>query len=88
MYVPMSFQISVSGIEMTYGPPAIPNPNSDLTHTQKQSIVRKFKVTARVLHKEDWGIWAGSTCRRQCRHAEHEVYHVYSTRYVRNRRGL
>ena len=81
VYVPISFQISVSGIGMTYGPLAIPSPNSDTTNEEQCIVFINFKVHASV-KIEPWGIWVGSTCTRQCRHAEHEAYHVYSTRYM------
>ena len=86
MYVPMAFR--VCGADMTYEPLSIPNQYSEISDMQAKSIFRKYKVWPRVLYKKDWGIWIGSTRRRQCRHAEDEVYHVYPTRYVPNRRGL
>ena len=62
--------------EKTYAPFHLPSQACTLLDGQARSIHRKNKVWPDILYKKDWGIWVGSTCTRQCRHAEHEVYHV------------
>ena len=42
----MAFQISESGIEMTYGPTALPSANSDITNEQKNEVFIKYNAVS------------------------------------------
>ena len=65
-----------------YGPFALPSEDCKINGVVYQAILSKTGVSADILYNDDWGIWAGSTCRRQCRHALAVGYHVCSARYV------
>ena len=67
----MAFEVSgMDMTTMTYEPLAIPSQYTEISDTQAWSIYRKFEVWPKIIRRYEWGgIWAGSTCRRQCRHA-------------------
>ena len=52
-----------------YGPFAIPSYKCEINFVVQRAILRMTGVRAEIVYNRDWGIWAGSTCRRQCRHA-------------------
>ena len=52
-----------------YGPFALPSQDCEINGVVYQAILSKTGVSADILYNDDWGIWAGSTCSKQCRHA-------------------
>ena len=60
------------GTKKLYGPLSIEDESFDprLTHWQLMGIYERYKGAIAVIrHHHEWGIWAGSTCTRECRHA-------------------
>ena len=55
-----------------YGPLSIEDESlvPRLTHGQLKDIYERYKGAIAIIRRHrEWGIWAGSTCTRQCRHA-------------------
>ena len=55
-----------------YGPLCIEDESSNprLTQWQCMEIYERFEGAMAVIrHHHEWGIWAGSTCTRECRNA-------------------
>ena len=65
----MSFK-NVADVK-TYGPLAVPSQKSHLKREQVEYVLEKSKIQVEITSREGWGgICLGSTCRRQCRHAD------------------
>ena len=58
-----------SGDAKTYGPVNIPHPCCHLTEDQARTIFTCYRLHAVISHVSEFGIWVGSACTRQCRHA-------------------
>ena len=55
----------------TYGPLAVFGDESYLSPEQTEFVLEKGEIKAEIICRESWGgICLGSTCRRQCRHAD------------------
>ena len=60
------------GTQTLYGPLSIEDESlvPRLTHGQLKDIYERYKGAIAIIRRHrEWGIWAGSTCTRQCRHA-------------------
>ena len=53
----------------TYGPVHIPHPCCHLIEEQVGNIRKWYGLHAVISHVSEFGIWVGSACTRQCRHA-------------------
>ena len=60
------------GTTKLYGPLSIEDESfvPRLTHGQLKDIYERYKGAIAIIRRHrEWGIWAGSTCTRECRHA-------------------
>ena len=60
------------GTKKLYGPLCIEDEsfNPRLTHWQVMDIYERYKGAIAIIRRHrEWGIWAWSTCTRECRHA-------------------
>ena len=60
------------GTKKLYGPLSIEDESlvARLTHGQLKDLYERYKGAIAVIRRHrEWGIWAGSTRTRECRHA-------------------
>ena len=53
----------------TYGPITVRDETCLLTERQQDVLYNTHQVQVKLIDDASWGIWAGSTCTRQCRYA-------------------